>query len=410
MKQKKQYPLHSTAEPYLRKVRKHKKPYEHKIFGKKILIYPNVMSPKYDWSSRFHIKHMPNQNGKSFLEVGSGCGVISLFAHFQGAKNIVAVDINPNALENTKKNFENYKANNTEVFHSDVFEQVKGKFDTITFAAPYHGTKPKDKLECGVSDPGYKALRAFMSNAGKYLAKNGQIVLGFSNTGNVDLLNTLIIENKFEVKKRHEETKKGWTAYLYILEPIEFDTKKQAYIYEDDHKWFKEYKELILSGKVLKVGVGLGYASSFISLYNKKLVNLERKKPKESLARQIKTYVGNTLPYSDNQFETVICLYTLHHAEASRDLLKELMRVTKKNLVIVEETYSNPLSKIILIFNDYITNHFAKQAVKIHPKSYFRTGELQITFSNHGFDVIKHRSFINKLFNKEGFVLRKGKN
>ena len=170
------YERHGTVNPYLQKVRRHKKPYTHRVLGKEIVIYPNVMSPKYDWSSTFHISNMPNQKGKSFLEIGSGCGVISLFAAFQGANKVVAVDINKKAVENTKANFQKYNFSNHDAFYSDVFSNVKGKFDTITFAAPYHGNKAKDALEYGVSDPQYRALRLFMKGAKEHLKKGGQVV------------------------------------------------------------------------------------------------------------------------------------------------------------------------------------------------------------------------------------------
>lgn len=213
------YKTHSTTNPYLERVRLHKKPYTTKVLGKEILVHPNVMSPKYDWSSRFHIENMPDQKDKEFLEIGCGCGIISLFAAFQGAKRITAVDINPSAVENTKVNFQKYNIKNVDVFESDVFKKVKGEFDTINFAAPYHGNKPKDILEYGVSDPDYRTLKIFLKYAKDFLKKGGQIILGFSDTGNVNLLNKLIRINNFIVKNFDKEENDGWKAYLYVLEP-----------------------------------------------------------------------------------------------------------------------------------------------------------------------------------------------
>ena len=128
-----EYKLHNTTNSYLERVRSHKEPYTTEILGKEIIVYPNVMSHKYDWPPPFYIENMPNQKDKEFLEIGCGSGVLSLFATFQGAKKVVAVDINPNAIENTKANFQKYNLKNFEVFESDVFEKVRGKFDTINF-------------------------------------------------------------------------------------------------------------------------------------------------------------------------------------------------------------------------------------------------------------------------------------
>ena len=95
---------------------------------------------------------MPNQKGKDVLEIGSGTGILSLFSLFQGATNVIAVDINPSAVQNTKENFKKYKFDNCLAIKSDLFGSVNGKFDTIIFNAPFHGNKPNDVLELGTSD------------------------------------------------------------------------------------------------------------------------------------------------------------------------------------------------------------------------------------------------------------------
>ena len=211
------YSLHTTTNPYLDQVRAHKDEYTVEVLGKKIIVFPDVMSPKYDWSSRFHVENMPNQSDKNFLEIGSGCGIISVFAHLQGAQNITAIDINPAAVANTKKNFELHGVKG-EAFESNLFDQIEGTFDSITWAAPYHGSEPADFLEHGVSDHNYQYLKQFMKEVSEYLNEDGQVILGFSDTGDNDLLNKLIEENDFELIERKEESNDGWTAYLYILE------------------------------------------------------------------------------------------------------------------------------------------------------------------------------------------------
>ncbi len=387
------YKLHDTTNPYLERVRSHKEPYSTEILAKEIIVYPNVMSPKYDWSSRFHIENMPNQKDKEFLEIGCGSGVLSLFAAFQGARRIVAVDINPNAIENTKANLQKYNFQNFEAFESDVFEKVRGKFDTITFAAPYHGNKPKDILEYGVSDPEYRALRIFLKEAKNFLKENGQIVLGFSNTGDLDLLNTLFIENKLHVKNFKEEENNGWEARLYILEPIKFYSKKQEYIYDDDYFWFKKYKKEILSGKVLKVGYGLGFASYFIRLFNKDISNLDIVINPDSLnGNEVKIYDGKTIPFLEKSFDTVICTYTLHHAETPESLFAELYRVSKSKVIVIEETYKNFFQKLQLAFFCWFTNWRAGQKVSITWGSYLSSGGFIGLFITKKLSVMYHEN------------------
>ena len=402
-----EYKVHNTTDPYLERVRSHKEPYITEILGKEIIVYPNVMSPKYDWSPRFHIENMPNQKDKEFLEIGCGSGVISLFADFQGAKRIVAVDINPNAIENTKANFKKYNLKNFDIFESDVFEKVEGIFDTINFAAPYHGSKPKDILEYGVSDPEYRALRILLQKAKTFLKENGQIILGFSNTGDLNLLNTLFIENKFYIQNFREEENNGWKAYLYILKPIKFKNRKQKYIYDDDYYWFKKYKKEILSGKILKVGYGFGFASYFIKLFNKEITNLDVVLSPDSLNGDgVKLYDGKKIPFLEKVFDVAVCTYTLHHAKNPELLFKELCRVSK-SIIVVEETYKNFFQKLQLVFFCWFTNRSAGQKVNIVWNSYLSSKRFKKLFEKRNLDIIQNENVPRRSYLVELLISRK---
>jgi release factor glutamine methyltransferase len=211
------YQLHKSTKPYLDLVRKHVVPYEVKVLGRVLDVFPQVMTPKYDPSSKFHVQEMPSQKGKRFLDIGSGCGIVGLFAALQGASEVVAVDINPHAVRNTRQNFHRYNLKKASALKSNLFAKISGKFDTINFCAPYHGSKAHDVLELGVSDENYRTLRTFFKHAKKHLKPNGSVLLGFSNTGDLALLFTLIEANDYTVTTvRHRELG-GWVALLLEL-------------------------------------------------------------------------------------------------------------------------------------------------------------------------------------------------
>lgn len=212
-----QYQRHYTADNYLRKVRLHSEPYTAPILDREIIIFPNVMSPKYDRAPQMIISMMPNQGGKEVLEIGSGTGILSLFSLFQGAKHVVAVDINQTAVENTLENFKKYGFTNCSSLYSDLFEKVDGTFDTIIFNAPFHGHKAKDELELGTYDFDYQTLKQFFNGVGNYLKPDGEILLGFANTGDNDLLKSLINKNNLAIKNFQEYPNGDWIMYLYTL-------------------------------------------------------------------------------------------------------------------------------------------------------------------------------------------------
>ncbi len=214
------YPRHHTIDHYLNKVRVHDAPYEAEVLGKKIVIYPNVMSPKYDRSAQIFIGMMPGQADKTFLDMGCGSGVVGLFAALNGAKEVIAVDINERAVANTAANFASYGLQNAKAIESDLFEKVEGKFDTIFFNAPFHGNEPKDLLERGTSDPDYQTLKQFFEQANNYLCEGGQVLLGFADMGDNELLRRLAQENHLSIVDLKTQENGNWTAYLYILSPI----------------------------------------------------------------------------------------------------------------------------------------------------------------------------------------------
>jgi len=212
------YKPHPRLQSVMNKIREHKKPYEVNVLGKKIVVYPGVLSPRYNPSARFYIENIPSQKDKTVLEVGCGCGVISLLIALNGVGNIIAVDINPIAVENTVENCKMYNIDNATVLQSDLFENIDGKFDSIIFAAPYYGNKPTDLLECAVSDYNYNTLEVFLNNAKSFLKPNGSIFLGFSDTGDTDLLKKVVTENKYVITGFFEKAFSDWKAQLYVLQ------------------------------------------------------------------------------------------------------------------------------------------------------------------------------------------------
>lgn len=213
------YPRHHTIDHYLQKVRRHTEPYLAEVYGKEIVIFPHVMSPKYDRSAQMMLSMMPSHKDKSVLEIGSGTGILSLHAALGGAQQIVAVDLNEHAVRNTEENFRKYGITNASVFKSDLFASIQGSFDRILFNAPFHGNKAEDILELGTSDYNYETLTRFLEEARRHLANKGIIYLGFADTGDNELLGRLIKKFGYEIQDFKTYPNGDWTMYLYTLSP-----------------------------------------------------------------------------------------------------------------------------------------------------------------------------------------------
>ncbi len=177
-----------AQEKLIEKIRSRRKKYTTIVNGKMYVVYPDVFSPHYVLDSAFYAKHLPNQKGKTLLEVGSGVGLLAITAAFQGAKAVTAVDINPHAVKNTLENAKRHKVDAVvTAYRSDIFKNIpRGqKFDSIIWNVPwgdFGGNKRLNLIQVAFYDPGYRLLGRFISQAPKYLKPKGKLFIGFSTS------------------------------------------------------------------------------------------------------------------------------------------------------------------------------------------------------------------------------------
>lgn len=170
----------------------------YKIGRYKVVVYPDVFPPFDD--SLFFYKFLKKlKNPGRALDMGTGSGILSLGIQ-KKAKSIVSADINKKVIKSLKETINLNKIKNIEPRCSNIFSNIKEKFDTIVFNAPFMYFKPKNMLEKAICDENYKDLGKFLKQARKHLTKNGRIYLAFSNIGDMDYFGKLIRNNKLKTK------------------------------------------------------------------------------------------------------------------------------------------------------------------------------------------------------------------
>src|SRR5919112_1691422 len=151
------------------------------------------------------------------LDMGTGSGVNAILAASKAAE-VVAVDINPVAVEAARKNaVYNAVADRIALRRSDVFSNVDGEFDLIIFDPPFRWFVPRDLQEAATTDENYRAMTTFFREARRYLALNGRMLIFFGSSGDLAYLRRLINEGGFasEVVAEEALVKDGWRVEYY---------------------------------------------------------------------------------------------------------------------------------------------------------------------------------------------------
>ncbi|MCW4015734.1 MAG: class I SAM-dependent methyltransferase [Candidatus Bathyarchaeota archaeon] len=127
------------------------------------------------------------------LDMGTGCGILAVLAA-KKAKSVVAVDINPYAIECASKNAENCGVNDKVEFRlGNLFEAVQKneRFSLVLFNSPYLPSEPdEEKSWIGKAWAGGPNGRAvidrFIADSPNGLADGSRILLVQSSLSDVD--------------------------------------------------------------------------------------------------------------------------------------------------------------------------------------------------------------------------------
>ena len=138
------------------------------------------------------------KEGQSVLEIGTGSGIVAMYASRLTDK-ITVTDINFDACELARKNFEENNIGNIEILFGNLFEPVKNrKFDVILFNTPYLPTEDGEVLEDTINYAfdgglnGRKVIDLFLNEVGNHLNDGGIVqMIQSSLSGNEETLEKL---------------------------------------------------------------------------------------------------------------------------------------------------------------------------------------------------------------------------
>lgn len=169
--------------------------------GKKFTVYRNVFWP-YDDSIPL-VQNFVIKPGESVLDVGTGCGVIAVFAAAKGAGRVVAVDINPAAVRSAKVNVRAHGfAGIIDVRLSNLFAAVRADetFDVIIANLPLRNKTAEDVVESSFWDSAFRSHEKFFADVGRHLNSNGRVYMTQANYGAIEEMKQLVKLSGFNIK------------------------------------------------------------------------------------------------------------------------------------------------------------------------------------------------------------------
>lgn len=180
------------------------------FYGYTFKVNKNVLIPRFETEELVsytidYIKQYLNNKTINVLDIGTGSGCIAITLKKElEQSNVTAVDISNEALEVAK---ENAKLNNVDInfIKSDVFENVKDKYNVIISNPPYikdneeiedivKNNEPHQALYAGID--GLDIYRKILNDITKYLEDKYIIAFEIGETQNDDIIE--IIKNNIK--------------------------------------------------------------------------------------------------------------------------------------------------------------------------------------------------------------------
>src|ERR1700722_2345709 len=154
--------------------------------GRQFVILPGVFEPapwEYNISARTVLREV--RESDKALDMGTWCGVQAILAASKAA-SVTAVDLNPHAIRCARINVKlNGASARVKVIRSDLFGNLKEKFEIIIFFLPFRWSKPRNMWDRSTADENYQTLRTFLTKSKQHLNKGGRIVLTFGTSGDM---------------------------------------------------------------------------------------------------------------------------------------------------------------------------------------------------------------------------------
>lgn len=195
-----------------------RKVYLKKLAGFEYSVLPKVYKGSTD--TELFCQVLDAQKGQDVWDIGTGTGLIALQAKKNGARYVLATDLNSDAVKNAREN-SRLLGLDIDVRQVDVFGSIDKKFDIITFNPPFTDAQARESHDISFWDAGHAAVNRFFKDVRKHVKPEGKAFIGWSSFGDVRELKK--IAHKYDCRLKEVGRKKGKMGFVYYV--FEIKTK-----------------------------------------------------------------------------------------------------------------------------------------------------------------------------------------
>ena len=156
------------------------------------------------------------ENAKRILEVGTGCGIVSILLSKSGSTFTVATDVSTQAIRCARQNAAKLGAQ-IHLILCDMFTAISGLFDLVVFNAPYliseEGAEGDVSLDGGPE--GRNLIDVFIKSVVNFLSERGKALMIQSSLN--DLERTAHLAERFGLKSVVVEVQSFFFERLYAV-------------------------------------------------------------------------------------------------------------------------------------------------------------------------------------------------
>lgn len=180
-----------------------------RVLGRDFAVWPGVLNPVTFRAGRYFAEFIARSprlalesetNGATALDLGTGCGILAIFAATRGYK-VTAIDIEPTAVSCARANaILNRVEDRVGILQGDLFAPIEGQFfDVVVFNLPFFRGHARTPLERAWMSP--DVLERCAAGLSSVLKSNGAAYFVLSRHGDPEGMLATLAREGFSVER-----------------------------------------------------------------------------------------------------------------------------------------------------------------------------------------------------------------